>query len=59
MIELNVSKDDLKNLGIYFQKLIKRYKNIHKHIVTRHRGALNIQSVVGKGSIFTITLPQV
>ena len=31
---------------------------IVKHIVTRHRGALTIESKLGEGSTFTITLPQ-
>ena len=30
---------------------------IVKHIVSRHRGRLNIESTRGKGSIFTVTLP--
>jgi two-component system phosphate regulon sensor histidine kinase PhoR len=30
---------------------------IVKHIVNRHRGALTIDSVVGQGSTFTVTLP--
>jgi two-component system phosphate regulon sensor histidine kinase PhoR len=30
---------------------------IVKHIVSRHRGQLQIDSVVGKGSVFTIKLP--
>lgn len=30
---------------------------IVKHVVSRHRGRLDIQSVPGKGSTFTVTLP--
>jgi two-component system phosphate regulon sensor histidine kinase PhoR len=30
---------------------------IAKHIVSRHRGRLSIDSEVGKGSVFTVTLP--
>jgi two-component system phosphate regulon sensor histidine kinase PhoR len=30
---------------------------IVKHIVSRHRGALTIESDIGKGSVFTIYLP--
>ena len=30
---------------------------IVKHIVTRHRGALSIDSAVGAGSTFTVVLP--
>ena len=30
---------------------------IVKHIVTRHRGALRIDSAVGAGSTFTVVLP--
>jgi signal transduction histidine kinase len=30
---------------------------IVKHIINRHRGALEIDSVVGEGSIFTVHLP--
>ena len=30
---------------------------IVKHIVTRHRGALSIDSVAGAGSTFTVVLP--
>ncbi|TBR25847.1 MAG: two-component sensor histidine kinase, partial [Reyranella sp.] len=30
---------------------------IVKHVVNRHRGRLDIQSVPGKGSTFTVTLP--
>ena len=30
---------------------------IVKHVVNRHRGRLDIQSMPGKGSIFTVTLP--
>jgi two-component system phosphate regulon sensor histidine kinase PhoR len=32
---------------------------IVKHVVSRHRGRLDIQSVPGKGSTFTVTLPRV
>ena len=32
---------------------------IVKHIVSRHRGRLSIQSTVGEGSTFTVTLPTV
>jgi two-component system phosphate regulon sensor histidine kinase PhoR len=32
---------------------------IVKHVVNRHRGRLDIQSVPGKGSVFTVTLPAV
>ena len=32
---------------------------IVKHVVNRHRGRLDIQSVPGKGSTFTVTLPAV
>ena len=32
---------------------------IVKHIVSRHRGALTIDSTVGMGSVFTVYLPQV
>jgi two-component system, OmpR family, phosphate regulon sensor histidine kinase PhoR len=32
---------------------------IVKHVVSRHRGRLDIQSVQGKGSTFTVTLPRV
>jgi two-component system phosphate regulon sensor histidine kinase PhoR len=31
---------------------------IVKHIVSRHRGALDIDSEIGKGSRFTVFLPQ-
>lgn len=31
---------------------------IVKHIVTRHRGALSVESELGVGSTFTVTLPQ-
>ena len=31
---------------------------IVKHIVTRHRGSLTIESQLGEGSTFTVTLPQ-
>jgi len=30
---------------------------IVKHIVCRHRGALQIESELGKGSVFTVFLP--
>ncbi|WP_025899452.1 ATP-binding protein [Sneathiella glossodoripedis] len=30
---------------------------IVKHIVSRHRGQLDVDSVVGKGSVFSVTLP--
>ncbi len=30
---------------------------IVKHVVNRHRGRLEIQSTLGKGSVFTVTLP--
>jgi two-component system phosphate regulon sensor histidine kinase PhoR len=30
---------------------------IVKHVVNRHRGRLDIQSMPGKGSVFTVTLP--
>ena len=30
---------------------------IVKHIINRHRGKLEIQSVVGEGSVFTVYLP--
>ena len=30
---------------------------IVKHVVSRHRGRLDIQSTPGKGSVFTVTLP--
>ena len=30
---------------------------IVKHVVNRHRGRLDIQSLPGKGSVFTVTLP--
>jgi two-component system phosphate regulon sensor histidine kinase PhoR len=30
---------------------------IVKHVVSRHRGRLDIQSTQGKGSVFTVTLP--
>jgi two-component system phosphate regulon sensor histidine kinase PhoR len=30
---------------------------IVKHVVNRHRGRLDIQSTLGKGSVFTVTLP--
>jgi len=32
---------------------------IVKHVVNRHRGRLDIQSLPGKGSVFTVTLPSV
>lgn len=32
---------------------------IVKHVVNRHRGRLDIQSIPGKGSVFTVTLPAV
>ena len=32
---------------------------IVKHVVNRHRGRLDIQSLQGKGSVFTVTLPSV
>ena len=32
---------------------------IVKHVVNRHRGRLDIQSIPGKGSTFTVTLPAV
>jgi two-component system phosphate regulon sensor histidine kinase PhoR len=32
---------------------------IVKHVVNRHRGRLDIQSIQGKGSVFTVTLPSV
>jgi len=30
-----------------------------KHVVSRHRGRLDIQSTQGKGSVFTVILPAV
>jgi two-component system phosphate regulon sensor histidine kinase PhoR len=30
---------------------------IVKHIVSRHRGALTVESTLGKGSAFTVTVP--
>jgi len=32
---------------------------IVKHVVSRHRGRLDIQSTQGKGSVFTVILPAV
>jgi two-component system phosphate regulon sensor histidine kinase PhoR len=32
---------------------------IAKHIINRHRGRLTIESVPGKGSVFSIYLPEV
>jgi two-component system phosphate regulon sensor histidine kinase PhoR len=32
---------------------------IVKHVVNRHRGRLDIQSIQGKGSVFTVTLPAI
>jgi two-component system phosphate regulon sensor histidine kinase PhoR len=37
---------------------LRRPRPIVKHIVTRHRGQVRIESVVGKGTTFSIWLPR-
>lgn len=62
---IGIPKEDLEQIyNLFYRGKNKSYENgygvglsIVKQIISLHNGTIEVSSIVGKGTIFTITLP--